>query len=62
MMALRHDGAFAYAYSTILNGMMTLRHDDMMERSPLPPQAGNTRLSYNDRGAHWEAAEEEMKR
>lgn len=42
--------------------MMTLRHDDMMERSPLPPQAGNTCLSYNDRGAHWEAAEEEMKR
>lgn len=32
MMALRHDGAFAYAYSTILNDMMTLRHDDMMER------------------------------
>ena len=36
----------------ILNGMMTLRHDDMMERSPLPPQAGNTCLSYNDRGPH----------
>ena len=55
-MALRHDGAFAYANSTILNGMMTLRHDDMMERSPLPPQAGNTRLSYNDRGAYWESS------
>lgn len=36
--------------------MMTLRHDDMMERSPLPPQAGNTRFSYNDRGAHWESS------
>ena len=36
--------------------MMTLRHDDMMERSPLPPQAGNTRLSYNDRGAYWESS------
>ena len=42
---------------------MTLRHDDMMERSPLPPQAGNTRLSYNDRCAAriGKAAEEEMK-
>ena len=28
----------------------------MMERSPLPPQAGNTRLSYNDRGAYWESS------
>ncbi len=36
--------------------MMTLRHDDMMERSPLLPQAGNTRLSYNDRGPHWESS------
>lgn len=36
--------------------MMTLQHDDMMERSPLPPQAGNTRLSYNDRGAYWESS------
>ena len=36
--------------------MMTLRHDDMMERSPLPPQAGNTRFSYNDRCAHWESS------
>lgn len=36
--------------------MMALRHDDMMERSPLPPQAGNTRFSYNDRGAHWESS------
>lgn len=36
--------------------MMTLGHDDMMERSPLPPQAGNTRFSYNDRGAHWESS------
>ena len=28
----------------------------MMERSPLPPQAGNTRFSYNDRGPHWESS------
>lgn len=42
--------------------MMTLRHDDMMERSPLPPQAGNTRFSYNDRARIGKAAEEEMKR
>ena len=43
--------------------MMTLRHDDMMERSPLPPQAGNTRLSYSHRCAAriGKAAEEEMK-
>lgn len=28
----------------------------MMERSPLPSQAGHTCLSYNDRGAHWESS------
>lgn len=35
MMALRHDGAFAFVNSTNPqrhDDMMTLRHDDMMER------------------------------